>query len=188
MAVHPQSERQAYEAVKTGELEIDSQGRIWRVKKRTFDRWTGGVKVTPCKRVRAELVNGSGYLQMRVMREGKRAYAAAHRVVWIHHHGPIPPGKTVNHRDGVKDNNRVENLELATYSEQRLHAISKLGAKHHDVRGEKHPKTKLTNDHVREIRRRRRAGEMVKSIAANFEMKPKAISAICTGRNWSHIT
>lgn len=187
MLMHPQSELLAYEAVKSGELEIDVEGRIWRLKKRTYDRWTQGVKVTPCKKVRAELANGSGYLQVRVMRDGKRAYAAAHRLVWLHFKGPIPQGKTVNHRDGVKANNRPPNLELATYSEQRIHAISVLGARHHDVRGEKHPKTNLSNKQVIDMRRRRAAGEMIKTIALSFGMKPKAVSAICRRRNWAHI-
>lgn len=187
MIVHPQNELLAYEAVKSGELEIDQQGRIWRLKKRTYDRWTGGVKVTPCKRVRAEIANPAGYLQLRVMRDSKRACAAAHRVIWLHIHGPIPQGMTVNHRDGVKNNNHPDNLELATYSEQRVHAITVLGARHHDVKGAKHPKTKLSNADVLEIRRRRAAGEMVKAIAASFAMKPKAISAICNRTNWKHI-
>ncbi len=38
----------------------------------------------------------------------------AHRCVWIMHHGPIPAGLTIDHRDGDRTNNRVENLRLAT--------------------------------------------------------------------------
>lgn len=184
---HPQNEIAAYEAVKSGELMIDSEGKIWRVKKRTFDRWTGGVKTTPCKRVRAELANGSGYLQVRVMRDSKRVYAAAHRLVWLHFNGPIPQGMTVNHKRGNKAGNRPSELELASYSDQRNHAIQVLGAKHHDVRGANHPKTNLTDLDVLEMRRLRAGGEMVKKIAAAYLMNPKAVSAILTGRTWKHL-
>lgn len=185
--MHKQAEALVYQLVKTGELEIDSQGRIWRVKKRTADRWTGGTKVTPCKRVRAEIqAEDNGYLQVRAMIDGKRHYAAAARLVWMHFKGPIPQGLTVNHRDGVKPNNRPKNLELATYSEQRHHAIKVLGARHHDVKGSKHPKTTLTEADVISMRAARTAGEMVKSIAQRYGITQNAASQICRGTTWKH--
>lgn len=41
-----------------------------------------------------------------------------HRLVWIYHYGEIPVGKTVDHRDHDPSNNKIENLRLATRSEQ----------------------------------------------------------------------
>lgn len=41
-----------------------------------------------------------------------------HRLIWIYHYGEIPVGKTVDHRDHDKTNNKIENLRLATRSEQ----------------------------------------------------------------------
>lgn len=40
-------------------------------------------------------------------RRGKRL----HRVVWEHHHGPIPKGHHVHHIDGDRSNNDIFNLE-----------------------------------------------------------------------------
>ncbi|MBU0643679.1 MAG: HNH endonuclease [Alphaproteobacteria bacterium] len=100
---------------------------------------------------------------------------------------PIPASMTINHKDGVKTNNRPENLELATMSEQRRHALDVLSVARHHPTGSKHPKTTLMEADVLEIRRRRASGERVIDIAAAFCMKPKAISAICTGRTWTHI-
>ncbi len=176
-------------AIATGELEVDDQGRIWRVKKRTYDRWTKGTKTTPCKRVRAESKTGDGYLQVRLMRDGKRVAAAAHRLVWLYFNGTIPQGLTVNHKSksGNKADNRPDNLELATYSEQRNHAIKVLNARHWNCKGSNHPKTKLTDEQVIEMRRLRKAGVMVKVIALQFGMKPKAVGFITTGRTWKHL-
>lgn len=45
-----------------------------------------------------------------------------HRDVWEHHHGLIPPGYDIHHRDGDKTNNALENLELLTKADHaRLH-------------------------------------------------------------------
>lgn len=185
--VHLQNEIIVYQSVKSGELEIDEEGRIWRVKKRISNRWTGVAKMAPCERVRAEMANGSGYLQVRVMRDKKRTYAAAHRLVWMHFNGPIPQGMTINHKRGLKADNRPSELELATYSEQRLHAIKTLGARHHDVKGAKHPKTNLRDEDVLMMRQLRAGGEMVKSIAARYGMKPKAVGAIVRRQTWTHL-
>ncbi len=55
--------------------------------------------------------------------EGGRETCAIHRLV-AQHFIPNPDNKiTVNHIDGVKDNNIVTNLEWATYKENNNHAI-----------------------------------------------------------------
>ncbi len=122
-----QVEEHAYQAVMLGELEIDDTGRIWRVAARRWDRWTNATRSIPCRRRRAEKRTGK-YLQVRVMIDGVRSHALAHRIVWRHvHNRPIPTGLTVNHKDGDTTNNRPENLELATYAEQTAHQIHVLG-------------------------------------------------------------
>lgn len=120
-------EEQAYRAVVMGELEIDNEGRVWRLAARRWDRWTHATRVIPCKRRRAEKRSGK-YMQVRVMIDSKRANASAHRLIWRHvHQRPIPAGMTVNHKDGNPLNNHPDNLELATYAEQTAHQIAVMG-------------------------------------------------------------
>ena len=74
-------------------------------------------KLTPLHRA------GKGYLRTTLQKDGKQKQDYIHRIVakaFI----PNPENKpTVNHIDGDKDNNRVSNLEWATYLENNLHAI-----------------------------------------------------------------
>ena len=111
--------------VQMGILEIDSQGRIWRVMARTGNRWSRGVNTYPCKRKRAE--SKDHYMKVSLRIQGKRVFAMAHRLVWRHFNGPIPPGLTINHKNGKTQENDPTNLELATYSEQQKHAETVLG-------------------------------------------------------------
>jgi hypothetical protein len=58
----------------------------------------------------------SGYYKA----DHKLGGAYLHRVVWAHHHGPIPPDHHVHHIDHDPTNNAIENLELLSAHE---HAI-----------------------------------------------------------------
>ncbi len=167
-------------AVARGELEIDSEGRIWRVAARRGGRW--GIRIIPCERRRAENLTASGYLQIRVMRDGVRVNALAHRVVYANLHGPIPGGLTVNHINGVKHDNRPANMELATPSEQVIHARAALGKM--SQKGAKNNAAKLTAAQVAEIRSRRLSGDPLKAIATDYGISDRTVSKIALRRRW----
>jgi len=168
-----------YTAVINGDLQIDQKGRIWRIRIRQGDRWTRKVRKINCCRRRAEHRTPIGYLQIRMMTDGVRVHASAHRVVWRHLRGPIPNGLTINHKNGRKDDNRPENLELATQSEQAIHAVHVLKVgRTVNQKGEQNHACKLTDVQVVEIRKRRLLGEKLSSIAADFDVTFQTISRI----------
>lgn len=72
---------------------------------------------------RGECIGGiqtNGYVQVG-QRKGKRLrFHLVHRLVWEGVHGKIPKGMEVHHRNGVKADNRIQNLELVTHSENLL--------------------------------------------------------------------
>lgn len=64
-----------------------------------------------------------GYLQLGLHKDGKRCCAKVHRIVAVAFLKNKPSNLTVNHKDGVKTNNSVTNLEWCTNKENIHHAI-----------------------------------------------------------------
>lgn len=112
---------------------------------------------------------------------GKRWHAMAHRLVWLHFHGRIPDGLTVNHKNGIWTDNRPDNLELATPSEQQIHALHVLRRGRVNQYGMNNAMVKLTPQQVGEIRARRACGELLESIAADYPVRMQQISRIARG-------
>jgi hypothetical protein len=100
-------------------------------------------------------VNHQGYQQFSLSRDGKASYPYAHRLVMEAFVGPVPDGQGVNHKDGVKTNNQLNNLEYVTQKENIHHAM-RTGL--FDNRGEKHGMSRLSDAAVEELRALRRAG------------------------------
>jgi DNA-binding XRE family transcriptional regulator len=171
-------EETVYLAVLNGDLEIDSEGRIWRIRKRGWDRWKQMVVSRPCKRMRAEHDIGE-YLQISVMFDKKLYGTGAHRLVYRHFKGPIPEGLTINHDNGRKKDNYPDNLLLATYSEQLEHAY-RIGLM--EEWGEKNPAAKIRNEAVLAIREEYAKGQVTQvELAKKHGIAFQTVSKIVRG-------
>lgn len=71
----------------------------------------------------------AGYMYVDLNQNGKRVHKRVHRLV-AEAFIPNPKNKSdVNHKNGNKSDNRVQNLEWATHSENSLHAYRTLKCK-----------------------------------------------------------
>jgi len=111
----------------------------------------------------------------------------AHRAIALAFLGPPPEGKSeINHKNGVRDDNRLENLEWVSRSENQLHRYRVL--KHN--RGEDRPLAKLREDDVRIIRASYRKGERghtLRALAERFGVAPSVIRQVLSGRTWRFV-
>ena len=101
-------------------------------------------------KLRSLSANHDGYLKVRLQKGAKDVTRRVHTLV-AQAFIPNPNCyNTVNHKDGDKTNNNVENLEWADRSQQMIHAY-KNGLKK-PIKGSKNSQAKLTDDDVRYIR------------------------------------
>lgn len=109
-----------------------------------------------------------------------------HRVMMMAFY-PIdnPENFVVNHKDGNKQNNNLDNLEWTTISGNMKHAFA-LGLK--DTHGENNSRAKLTNEDVLEICEMLLNGEKQSVIAKKFNVVSTVISRIKHKERWAEIT
>lgn len=135
-------------------------------------------------------VNKKGYVRITITDKnlGKQRNCAAHRLVALTFI-PNPENKPfVNHINGVKTDNRVENLEWCTSSENELHSYRVLGKSPSKTGlgkfGEKHPnhrKIQVFKD-----------GLLIDTVSGLIEtcrkygLEQSAVCLVCQGKRHTH--
>lgn len=142
-------------------------------------RYKGGYIVSVIK----PALDANGYL--RTVLDGKTI--KVHRVVataWVDGDTSL----TVNHKNGIKTDNRSNNLEWVTHSDNINHAISNGLLKHN--RGSSVGGSKLKDDAVLEIYsyKNDRRGMSRQEIASKYNTTVSSVKDIWSGRCWSWLT
>jgi DNA-binding XRE family transcriptional regulator len=127
-----------------------------------------------------------GYVKYSLTVDAVPADVSGHRLVWETFNGPIPAGLQINHKNGVKNDNRLENLEVCTQSENLRHRHRTLGVQgtKNPVYGERNGKSKLRREDIEKIRALRVEGWSQQKIADQIGIHQTMISAILRGRYW----
>ena len=121
-----------------------------------------------------------GYQIVTLSKNSKLKHFRIHKLVAEAFINNINNKPYINHKDGIKTNNRIGNLEWVTQSENEKHAF-RIGLKNH--KGEKHPSNKLTWKDVDLIRSFKGKMTQIK-IALLFNIHQSQVSNIFNNKYW----
>lgn len=166
-----------------GMYQIGTQGTVI-----SLERERGGKGNCTYYTVQREMIqatNKFGYVSVRLTNEiGVHKKIDIHRLVALNLIDNPFNKPQVNHIDGDKSNNQVDNLEWTTQAENMAHAKA-MGLM---PRGESHWKSILTKKQVMVIK------DLISTdmfsniqIGTLVETSPKTISKIKTGVRWAHV-
>lgn len=164
-----------------GSYQISDLGRV-----KSLSRiiWNGQPKLP--RRLRERILrpikSNTGYLNVKLCSGGFTSTMQIHQIVaatFI----PNPNNKSqVNHRNGVKTDNRATNLEWHSALENTNHARSVLG---YDNSKELNGQAKLTQDQILQIRHMYMTGEYLqREIGEIFGIHQAHVSRIILGKLW----
>lgn len=155
--------------------DVSSRGRVRRS--------TPGNRTWP-GRILKPIKMKIGYTHIKPVVCGEQLQVYVHALVAYAFLGPRPEGHEVNHIDGDKTNNRIENLEYTTHGGNMAHA----GRMRLMVRGEAHPGSKMTAKRVRKLRADRAKGLSFAALARIYGLSIATAFNIATGKLWRHVT
>jgi hypothetical protein len=148
---------------------------------KTFN-WKGSGQT----RIMKPALDGSGYLRTMLVRDdGKTHTIKVHRII-AQTFIPTTLVLEVNHKNGIKVDNRVENLEWCTHAENIQHCIDNGWMVSHN--GEKNGFSKLKEVQVIGIRAKYKPRVYTrKMLADEYGVKESTIKGIVEGKAWKHL-
>ena len=173
------------------DVQLYLNGKFVKIDRYKVNRDTQQVKSFKRDKVNGKIVNvnlRNGYSILSLQYNTKSHVFNVHKVIMDtfkpENADTLP---VINHINGIKTDNRLENLERCTPSHNTKHAYDVLG--HKAARGEECPLSKLTEIQVKEIDKLLREGKLTQyQIADRYSVKRHIISDIYNGRAWFHLT
>jgi hypothetical protein len=156
-----------------GRYEASSTGRIRSLRFRE--------RMRSVPKILKQQPDHRGYLRLRL---GKGAAPVRiHRLVLAAFAGPCPDGMEGAHLNGIRTDNRIENLSWKTRAEN--HADKLIHGTH--FRGERSPTHVLTDAVVIELRRRVGRGEARVCLARELGVSLSTVDDAVRGRRFAHL-
>lgn len=151
-----------------------------------FPYWVtedGQVYSERTKKFLSPQLDKNGYQKVQMMStDGVRHRYSVHRLV-LENFNPVENMENlqVNHIDGNKQNNSLDNLEWVTCKENINHAIE------HNLRARINGSAKLTEEQVIEIYQRCLNGETNIEIGKIFHIHPDSVGKIRNKKSWKNL-
>lgn len=107
-----------------------------------------------------------------------------HRIMFEAAHGPVPEDSEVAHICDIRNCVRPSHLVAMTHDGN----VKDMVTKERQQRGTRHPLAKLTDESVRDIRRRVASGEQRKGIAVEFGVSISLVDSVVARKRWRHVS
>ena len=143
----------------------------------THKRIVKGKEISP-------FISKSGYFVVSQKIDGKRPKVFAHRLIGMAFVPGYKKELTINHINGIKTDNRLDNLEWISRSDNTKHQWE-IGLV--DLRGEKSSSNKLSQKQVLHIREALKKGVSANSLAIIANLSPSLIYLIGNGKRWASL-
>lgn len=166
-----------------GIYQISNLGRVKSLQ-RNIKHWRGGISILKERIIMPDIAIGYQRIELRKNNIGTNKLV--HRLIasaFI----PNPENKPyINHINGIKTDNRIENLEWCSQLENMRHA-HKTGLIKHEI-GEKNPLSKLTDKDILYIRNNYdNTRNYSKIMADKYCVSWFTINNILKRKSWNHI-
>ena len=169
-----------------GHYQVSSLGRVKSLARIVECR--KGVFVNKKEKFLKSTKNRKGYLNLKLCI--KKDGVCSEKTIIVHRlvaneflENPLNKPQ-VNHKNGIKDDNRVENLEWATGSENVIHSL--VNNLKIPQKGSEHGNAKLTEEKVLEIRKIGRS-KTLKELGKIYNVDMSLISLVLLNKIWKHV-
>jgi hypothetical protein len=144
------------------------------------------------ERIMKPALDGSGYLRTMLKNDdGKIETIKVHRIILQTFIGePFVNKPECNHKNSIRSDNRLINLEWVSHSENLIHSFM-VGMSSNE--GQNNPAATLTDAQVIEIRKnytygkKAKSGTTKKQIAEKYGTTFNVIKLLVQGRTWKHL-
>lgn len=130
-------------------------------------------------------ISNSGYYRVTLFINHKRTKWSVHRLMAETYIGPIPENYVVNHKNGNRLDNRIDNIEIVSHQDNTAHA-SRYNLYRH---GENFYRTKHSAVKVAKVCTLLQMGYSDSEISKRIpEFKPRTVSSIRSGESWKSVS
>ena len=164
---------------------VDRNGDVWSQFQRVKSsggriKFVIGVEYNQFKR----RTNDNSYQIVCFCHNGKLINVKVHLLVCEAFHGPCPEGMQACHNNGIRSDNRPENLRWDTVKNNEADKVQH--GTHN--RGERHGMAKLTEQDVIEARALRAGGGWTyKELATRYGVNHSTVHGAVNGNGWKHL-
>lgn len=136
----------------------------------------GEIKRVETQRVLKHHTSHHGYKYVNLTKNGKSKNYYVHRLIAMEFINNPYNKPFINHKNGIKDDNRIENIEWCTTSENEKHS--------YDMLGKTVANRQLNESDAKEIRVKYKCGEKTAELAKYYNVSSSVIWNILAGKSY----